>query len=57
MAQMLYSMGLPFVVILMRGSIPDTLARMLFYFAPLFLLLIFKRIRVRIRNAGAIKAR
>ena len=46
MSQMLYSMGLPFVVILLRGSIPDTLSRMLFYFAPLFLLMIFKRLRV-----------
>ena len=47
MAQMIYSMGLPFVVILMRGSIPDTLARMLFYFAPLYILMIVKRLRKR----------
>jgi len=46
-AQMVYSMGLPFVVILMRGNIPDTLARMLFFFAPLLILLIFKRLRTR----------
>jgi hypothetical protein len=38
-AQMIYAMGLPFVVILMRGSIPDTLARMLFMFVPLVLFL------------------
>ena len=57
MAQLLYSMGLPFVVILMRGSIPDTLARMLFYFTPLFLLLIFNRLRVRIHGIISIKVR
>ena len=38
-AQMIYSMALPFVVILMRGSVPDTLARMLFMFVPLVLLM------------------
>lgn len=57
MSQMLYSMGLPFVVILMRGSIPDTLARMLFYFAPLFILMVFKRLRVRIGRVIAIRVR
>lgn len=55
MSQMLYSMGLPFVVILMRGSIPDTLARMLFYFAPLFLLMLFKRMHVRIRSGLTVR--
>jgi hypothetical protein len=49
MAQILYSMGFPFVIILLRGSIPDTLARMLFYFFPLLFLLIFKRLCVRFR--------
>lgn len=42
-AQMIYSMGLPFVVILMRGTIPDTLARMLFMFVPLVLLMLTAR--------------
>ena len=55
MSQMLYSMGLPFVVILMRGSIPDTLARMLFYFAPLFMLMVYKRLRTRIGRVIAIR--
>ena len=40
-AQMIYSMGLPFVVILMRGTIPDTLARMLFMLIPLVLVMLF----------------
>lgn len=44
-AQMIYSMGLPFVVILMRGSIPDTLARMLFMFVPLVLVMLFMGLR------------
>ena len=44
-AQMIYSMGLPFVVILMRGSIPDTLARMLFMFVPLVLVMLLMRLR------------
>lgn len=57
MAQLLYSMGLPFVVILMRGSIPDTLARMLFYFAPLFMLMIVKRLHTRISGDIAIKVK
>ena len=49
MTQLIYSMGLPFVVILMRGSIPDTLARMLFYFAPLCILMVYKRMRTSIK--------
>ena len=44
-AQMIYSMGLPFVVILMRGSIPDTLARMLYMFVPLVLVMLFLGLR------------
>jgi hypothetical protein len=47
-AQIIYSMGLPFVVILLRGNIPDTLARMLFYFAPLLIFLIYKGLHARI---------
>lgn len=50
MAQILYSMGLPFVIILMRGTIPDTLARMLFYFFPLLLLMLFERLQMRVRK-------
>ena len=42
-AKMIYSMGLPFVVILMRGAVPDTLARMLFMFVPLVLLMLTAR--------------
>jgi glycosyltransferase involved in cell wall biosynthesis len=38
-AQLIYSMGLPFALILMRGSIPSTLALMLFTFFPLALLM------------------
>lgn len=48
MAQLVYSMGLPFVVILMRGNIPDTLARMFFYFSPLIMLLLYKRLCIRV---------
>lgn len=44
-AQLVYAMGLPFVVILMRGTIPDTLSRMLFMFIPLALLLWLQRMR------------
>lgn len=49
-AQIVYSMGLPFVVILMRGSIPDTLSRMLFYFVPLVLLMVLVRLRAGIQR-------
>lgn len=45
LAQLVYAMGLPFVVILMRGTIPDTLGRMLFLLVPVALLLWFQRIR------------
>lgn len=48
-AQMIYAMGLPFVVILMRGTIPGTLTRMLFLFVPLVLLLWLIRLRSRPR--------
>lgn len=44
-AQMIYAMGLPFVVILMRGTIPGTLTRMLFLFVPLVLLMWVTRLR------------
>ncbi len=46
-AQLIYSMGLPFVVILMRGTIPDTLSRMLFLVVPLGILMLLLRIRGR----------
>ena len=48
-AQMIYAMGLPFVVILMRGTIPGTLTRMLFLFVPLVLLMWLTRLRFRAR--------
>ncbi|MBE3557384.1 MAG: O-antigen polysaccharide polymerase Wzy [Firmicutes bacterium] len=46
-AQMIYAMGLPFAIILMRGTIPDTLSRMLFLFVPLLLLIWGLRIHIR----------
>lgn len=46
-AILIYSMGLPFVVILMRGTIPGTLARMLFIVIPLVLVAWFSRLRFR----------
>lgn len=49
-ANMIYAMGLPFVVILMRGTIQDTLSRMLFLFVPLVLLLWLVRMRLRFRR-------
>jgi hypothetical protein len=45
MAQLIYAMGLPFVVILLRGTIPDILGRMLFLFFPLVMLLCLTRLR------------
>lgn len=51
LAQLIYSMGLPFVVILMRGTIPDTLARMLFLMVPLVAFMLLLRIRGR-NNRG-----
>ena len=44
-AQLIYANGPPFVVILMRGTIPDTLGRMLFLFVPLVMLLWLMRLR------------
>ncbi len=46
--QLVYSMALPFVVILMRGTIPDTLARALFFVVPLLFLplLVFLRTQI-----------
>ncbi len=46
-ALLIYSMSLPFVVILMRGTIPGTLARMLFVVIPLVLAMWFGRLRFR----------
>ena len=55
LAQMIYAMGLPFTIILMRGTIPDTLSRMLFQFVPLVLLIWVTRIsflaRTRAKNS------
>lgn len=45
-AILIYSLGLPFVVILMRGTITDTLARMLFIVVPLILVMWFSRLRL-----------
>jgi hypothetical protein len=45
-AQLIYAMGLPFVIILMRGTIPGTLTRMLFLFVPLILLIWVTRLRI-----------
>lgn len=44
-ALLIYSMGLPFVVILMRGTLPDTLSRMLFMVVPLVLTMWISRLR------------
>lgn len=44
-ALLIYSMGLPFVVILMRGTLPDTLSRMLFMVVPLVLAMWIARFR------------
>lgn len=44
-ALLIYSMGLPFVVILMRGTVPDTLSRMLFMVVPLVLAMWISRLR------------
>ena len=52
-AQMIYAMGLPFVVILMRGTIPGTLTRMLFLFVPLVLLMGLTRLGFGRRSWGA----
>lgn len=42
---LIYSMGLPFVVILMRGTLPDTIARMLFMVVPLAVVMWISRMR------------
>lgn len=52
-AQMIYAMGLPFIVILMRGTIPDTVARMLFLLFPLVLLMWSTRLGLRPSHSGA----
>jgi len=49
-AQLIYSMALPFVVILLRGSIPDTLSRMLFMVIPLLFLPYLFRLRLYKRS-------
>ena len=45
-AQVIYAMSLPFVVLLMRGTIPDTLSRALFLIVPLVLIHAITRIRL-----------
>ncbi len=45
-ALLLYSMSLPFVIILMRGTLPDTLSRILFMVVPIFILLMIERFRL-----------
>lgn len=54
-AMLIYSMSLPFVVILMRGTIPGTLSRMLFIVIPLVLAMWFSRFRFRprVENPGS----
>jgi hypothetical protein len=47
-AQLVYSMALPFVLILMRGTIPDTLARALFFVVPLLFLSFIVLLRRRV---------
>lgn len=50
-AQLIYSMGLPFIIILLRGSFPDTLSRMLFLFIPIILLQILARTSIFTRKS------
>jgi hypothetical protein len=45
LARLVYSMTLPFVVIFMRGTIPDMLGRALFLVVPLALLFFLTRLR------------
>jgi hypothetical protein len=45
-AQLLYSASLPLVAVLMRGTIPDTLARALFVVGPLLLVAAIVRSRI-----------
>lgn len=44
---LIYSMGLPFVVMLMRGTLADTLSRMLFMVIPLVIVMWVSRFRSR----------
>lgn len=46
LAILIYSMALPLVVILMRGTIPDTMARALFILIPLCLLHVVMKLRL-----------
>lgn len=49
-AQLIYSMAFPFIVILLRGTIPDTLSRMLFLVVPLVLFLLWRLLKLRIAS-------
>jgi hypothetical protein len=51
-AKMIYSMGLSFVVILMRGTIPHTLTIMLFMFVPLLVLMMSGRLHGTVASKG-----
>ena len=46
LAQILYAMGLPFIIILLRGTVTDTLGRALFLVVPLMLLIWLTRLRL-----------
>ena len=47
-AQIVYSMWLPFVIILLRGTVPDTISRMLFLVIPLTFPIIITRFNLMI---------
>ena len=49
-AKIIYSMSLPFVAILMRGTIPDTLSRILFMLVPLLFTMLAMRLRIIART-------
>ena len=47
-AQMIYAMALPFVIILLRGTIPDTLSRMLFLVVPFVLFMVLRIVKQKV---------
>lgn len=54
-AQLVYSTALPFVIILMRGAIPDTLARALFFVVPLLFLSLLVLFRHRVVSLSRVQ--
>jgi hypothetical protein len=42
-SKLFYSLVPSFIVILIRGTLPDTLGRALFYFLPFFILFFFRK--------------